>query len=211
MKPGLFITFEGGEGGGKTTQSALLRKALEQEGFPVIHTREPGGTEGAEQIRNLLVQGDAVTWEKMTELFLHFAARIEHVEKLLRPALAAGNIVICDRFVDSTLSYQGYGHELGAEIIQMMHSIAIGNFQPDVTFILDISPEKGVERANSRGGTDNRYEQMGKAFHARVRQGFQEIARNNPGRCILLNAANPIETIHNAILQEVISRYKGCI
>lgn len=199
MKPGLFITFEGGEGGGKTTQSTLLYQALKEEGVPVIRTREPGGTEGAEQIRHLLVQNDAPLWEKMTELLLHFAARVEHVEKVIKPALAEGKTVICDRFTDSTLAYQGYGHGLGAEIIQMMRNISIGNFQPDITFILDIAPSAGIERANSRHGTDNRYEQMGLDFHLRVREGFQAIARDNPGRCVVLNAAEKIEVLHGMI------------
>lgn len=203
MKPGLFITFEGGEGGGKTTQSTLLYEALHKRGVDVLRTREPGGTTGAEQIRQLLVQGDAVSWEKMTELLLHYAARVEHVEKQVKPALAAGKVVICDRFTDSTLSYQGYGHRLGKPIIEMMRHLTLGNFQPDLTFILDLPPEKGIGRANSRQGTDNRYEQMGLEFHARVREGFLEIAKVESERCVLLDASEPIEVLHGKILAAV--------
>lgn len=203
MKRGLFITFEGGEGGGKTTQSTLLYEALQQRGIAALRTREPGGTAGAEQIRQLLVQGDAVAWEKMTELLLHYAARVEHVEKQVKPALAAGRVVICDRFTDSTLSYQGYGHGLGKPIIDMMRHLTLGSFQPDLTFILDLPPEQGVTRANSRQGTDNRYEQMGLAFHTRVREGFLATAKAEPGRCVLLDASEPIAALHGKILAEV--------
>lgn len=203
MNRGLFITFEGGEGGGKTTQSTLLYETLNKRGVDVLRTREPGGTPGAEQIRQLLVQGDAVSWEKMTELLLHYAARVEHVAKQVKPALASGKVVICDRFTDSTLSYQGYGHGLGKPIIEMMRCLTLGNFQPDLTFILDLPPEKGIGRANSRQGTDNRYEQMGLEFHARVREGFLDVAKAEPGRCVLLDASEPIEALHGKILAEV--------
>ncbi len=198
MKRGLFITFEGGEGGGKTTQSRLLAEHLEKAGIPALRTREPGGTEGAEQIRNLLVRGNT-DWEKTTELLLHFAARVEHVEKVIKPALAVGNTVICDRFIDSTLAYQGYGHGLGVDIIHMVQHLAIGTFQPDLTFILDLPPDTGIARANSRHGMDNRYEQMGLAFHRRVREGFLTIARNNPGRCHVLDATRQVEEIQRLI------------
>lgn len=206
MKKGLFITFEGGEGGGKTTQSTLLYNTFLQKNLPVLRTREPGGTEGAEQIRNLLVQGDIARWEKMTELLLHFAARLEHVEKVIKPALAEGKTVICDRFTDSTLSYQGYGHGLGAEIITMMRHVTIGNFQPDLTFILDVPPDTGIHRAHSRQGKETRYEAMGLEFHKRVREGFLSIAQENPHRCILLDASEPIEILQEKIGKEVEKR-----
>jgi dTMP kinase len=203
MKPGLFITFEGGEGGGKTTQSTLLAEKLAARGIPHLRTREPGGTEGAEQIRNLLVQGECARWEKMTELLLHFAARLEHVEKVVKPALAVGKTVICDRFTDSTLAYQGYGHGLGADIISMVRHLTIGTFQPDLTFILDLSASTGIDRANARHGADNRYEQMGLDFHRRVREGFLLIAKENPRRCHVLDASQPIAALEAAIWERV--------
>jgi dTMP kinase len=201
-----FITFEGGEGGGKSTQSKLLVQAFEKSGLPIIHTREPGGTTGAEDIRQLLVTGEVAKWDATTETLLHLAARKDHINKLILPALQSGKYVISDRFSDSTMSYQGYGHGLGRAIIEQLQNLAIGNFKPDLTIILDIPIDTGITRANSRGDKENRYEKMGKDFHARVREGFLEIAKLEPERCVLINAGDTIENIHRQIVECVNER-----
>ena len=202
---GYFITFEGGEGGGKSTQSRLLKEALEKNGITVIHTREPGGTEGAEQIRELLVKGDASRWDAITETLMHMAARRDHTEKQIKPLLAEGKTVICDRFFDSTLAYQGYGHGLGAELVTMLHHLTIGTLKPDITFILDIDPEQGIARAHSRKDSDNRYESMKMAFHKRVREGFLAVSRSEPHRCHVIDATQGIEDIHRQIMARVLN------
>jgi dTMP kinase len=204
----VFITFEGGEGGGKSTQSKLLADRLESAGMDVLHTREPGGTTGAEQIRELLVKGEASRWDAMTEILLHMAARRDHVEKCILPALAAGKIVICDRFMDSTIAYQGYGHGISVDIIRQMHALAIGALQPDITFILDIAPEEGIARANRRNDGNNRYEAMQLAFHQRLREGFRAIAAAQPQRCVVLDATENLQEIHSQILSELKQRTK---
>jgi dTMP kinase len=203
---GKFITFEGGEGGGKSTQSKLLVEALQKAGGPVVHTREPGGTPGAEAIRQLLVSGEVDKWDPLTEALLHLAARRDHVTKLIMPALEAGKNIICDRFFDSTMVYQGYGHNLGAPVIEELQKIVIGTFKPDLTIILDISTDSGISRAETRGGLENRYEKMGKEFHEKVRQGFKKIAAGDPSRCILIDANNRIENIHAQIIEAVNAR-----
>jgi dTMP kinase len=205
---GIFISFEGGEGGGKSTQSRLLAGYLQDTGISVLHTREPGGTTGAEQIRELLVKGDAARWDGVTEVLLHTAARRDHVEKLIKPALAQGQVVICDRFIDSTIAYQGYGHGLGEAYIAMLQQLAIGTLRPHVTFILDIAPEQGIQRAASRRDGNNRYEDMQLAFHRRLREGFLTIARKEPGRCVVLDATAPIEQIQAQIRERVAALVK---
>lgn len=200
MHPGKFITFEGGEGGGKSTQSALLVEVLNKIGINCIQTREPGGTDGAEEIRNLLVTGEPKRWDSITELLLHFAARREHVEKKVKPALAEGKWVICDRFMDSTFAYQGYGHGSGASFVEMLHRLVIGSLMPDLTFVLDLPVEAGLERANSRKGKENRYERMASQFHEKVRMGFCVIAEKYPERCAVIDARQSVEVVHHTIL-----------
>jgi len=197
--PGLFITFEGGEGSGKSTQSRLLAESLTEEGLPVVHTREPGGTPGAEQIRELLVKGEAARWDAVTEMLLHMAARRDHVQKMIRPLLEEGKIVICDRFIDSTIAYQGYGLGLGRDYIMMLTRLTIGSLSPDITFLLDIDPHTGLKRANSRKDGNNRYENMDIAFHTRLREGFLTQATTQAGRYHLLDAKQPIETLQTVI------------
>ncbi len=206
MKRGKFITFEGGEGGGKSTQSKLLVEALTARGIKVIWTREPGGTEGAEAIRQLLVTGDVNRWDAVTETLLHLAARRDHVVKRIEPALAEGTWVICDRFIDSTMAYQGYGHALGRVYIDMLTRLAIGSLMPDLTFILDINPEEGIERTVARAGVENRYEQMDTTFHQLLHQGFLAQAGHAPERCVVVNAAQPIEVLHQHIWDVVRER-----
>ena len=201
MARGSFITIEGGEGTGKSTQAALLGRALGGAGIDAVVTREPGGAPGAEEIRALLVEGDISRWDPMSEALLHYAARKEHLETTVIPALDAGRWVISDRFADSTMAYQGYGHELGPGAMARLHELVIGDFSPDLTVILDLAVETGLERAEA--GNEDRYERMGVEFHRRLRQGFLEIARNEPERCALLDAGQSIEDIQAAIRRVV--------
>lgn len=196
---GKFITFEGGEGSGKSTQSRLLQEALQKQGIPCLLTREPGGTEGAEAIRELLVKGAANRWEPMTEMLLHMAARHDHVEKCIRPALAERKWVLCDRFMDSTLAYQGYGHQLGSAFISSLHRLTQDNLLPDITVLLDIPVTQGLQRAADRRGTETRYEQMDTAFHERLREGFLLTAKQYPERYLVLDALQPVATLHQQV------------
>ncbi len=202
---GRFITFEGGEGAGKSTHVARLAEALRATGKSVIETREPGGSPGAEEIRALLVHGDVGRWDPMTEALLHFAARHDHVKRVVRPALEAGDWVVCDRFADSTMAYQGYGHRLGRSPIEQLYALAVGDLEPDLTLILDLPVDVGLERAKSRGGA-TRYERMDKAFHERLRKGFLEIAARTPERSVVIDAAPALEEVEAAVLAAVRAR-----
>jgi dTMP kinase len=199
MERGKFITFEGGEGAGKSTQIRRLAERLVSAGVPTTVTREPGGSPGAEQIRSLLVNGAADRWSATSEALLHFAARRDHLEKTILPALEAGRWVLCDRFVDSTMAYQGYGHLLGREIIEQLQSIVVGKQLPDLTLILDIDAKDGLQRAGTRAGGEDRYESMELAFHQRLREGFLDIAKRSPERCALVDAAGTIDDIAGQI------------
>ena len=200
---GRLITLEGGEGAGKSTQIRLLAEALRKAGLDPVVTREPGGAPGAETIRKLLVEGDVYRWLPMTEALLHYAARIEHVRTTIEPALSAGRWVVCDRFADSTVAYQGYGHDLGAETVYRLHRLTLGDFQPDLTVILDVPVETGLARAGGRhaGGNarEDRYERMDKAFHQRLRDGYLDIARRNPERCAVVDATKNEKAVHEWI------------
>lgn len=206
MTPGRFITLEGGEGAGKTTQSALLATALERLGLSVLRTREPGGSPGSEQLREILL-GGSVDWAPRAETLLHFAARAEHVAKTINPALLAGTWVICDRFYDSTLAYQGYGQ--GADKGFIAALIALLGLAPDLTVILDVAETVGVERIRVRGGNADRYERQDAAFHARVRQGFRQVAVSEPERCVLVDASGSIQTVHSAIIAAIQTRIRN--
>lgn len=195
-KKGYFITFEGGEGSGKSTQLKLLSAAFEKSGLPFITTREPGGSENAEKIRALLVSGDADSWDPLTETLLFTAARSDHLNRLVKPAIAEGKTVICDRFFDSTLVYQGIGKGLGENYIKALHHIVFGNFMPGLTIILDIDPETGLKRAGARRGNENRFEQLDISFHQKIRDGFLQIAKNEAERCVVLDAMKDAETLH---------------
>jgi dTMP kinase len=205
---GKFITLEGGEGAGKSTQIARLADALRKAGLTVRTTREPGGSPGAETIRKLLVEGEPGRWQPMTEALLHFAARKEHLEAVVLPALAAGEWVISDRFADSTLAYQGYGHRLGRAPIAALYHVAVGDFAPDLTLILDLPVEAGLARAGGRGHAEDRYERMDRAFHERVRTGFLEIARGDPGRCAVIDATGNLERVTALVFEAVATRLK---
>ena len=206
---GLFITFEGGEGAGKTTQIRLLKEALEKQGKNVLLTREPGGSDGAEAIRPLLVSGHA-NWDALTEVLLFSAARRDHLVQKVWPALKDNKIVLCDRFADSTMAYQGYGRgddkKIQAKLIELYKMIA-GDFEPDLTFILDIDPKVGLKRSYSRtDNTERRFEDMDIQFHQNLRQAFWEIASKNPKRYHIISAERPIEKIHEEIMK-VITQY----
>ena len=199
MADAKFITFEGGEGAGKSTQIGLLAEALAAAGIPVRTTREPGGTPGAEQIRELLVTGATDRWDAMTEALLHFAARREHLRGVVRPSLEAGQWVLSDRFADSTMAYQGYGHGLGRPTIERLYALTVGDFAPDLTLILDVPVALGLERALARRDSEHRYEALGAEFHERLRQGFREIAEREPGRCALIDARGEVASVQAAI------------
>ena len=200
---GKFITLEGGEGTGKSTQALLLAGHLEGAGIDALVTREPGGAPGAEEIRKLLVAGAPGRWDAISEALLHFAARREHLERTVLPAIAGGQWVISDRFADSTMAYQGYGLGVERQAVEALYRIVVGTFAPDLTIILDLAPELGLER--SRGGQtgEDRYERMGEAFHRRLREGYLDIARREPERCAVIEADGAIEEVEAKILVTV--------
>ena len=206
MARGRFITFEGGEGAGKSTQVALLARALEAAGQAVVVTREPGGAPGAEEIRKLIVEGAPERWDGLTEALLLNAARRQHVVRTIEPALAAGIWVACDRFADSTLAYQGYGHGIDRAALDALRRLAVGPLVPDLTLILDLPVAVGLARARARPGREQRFEAMDTAFHERLRQGFLAIAAAEPQRCIVLDATGAIADVHRAVIAPVASR-----
>ncbi len=205
MPSGKFITFEGGEGAGKSTQIKRLAAAIEKTGLTVTITREPGGSRGAETIRAMLLDPDA-EWDPPTEALLHFAARADHYTTKIAPVLKEGEWVLCDRFADSTRAYQGYGLGLDMGAIEKLYEIALDDFVPDLTIILDIPVETGVERMIERGANPDRYEKMDTAFHERLRQGFLEIAKQAPDRCTVIDANNDIDTVTARIFDCVETR-----
>jgi dTMP kinase len=189
---GRFITLEGGEGAGKSTQARMLAEALRAGGRDVLLTREPGGAPGAEILRGLLLSGD-VAWSLPAETLLHFAARAEHVEKTIRPALAAGTFVVCDRFYDSTMVYQG--HALGGDRAAIASLAAMLGLAPDLTLVLDVDVPTAVARMRARGTAADRYERLGQDFFARVREGFLAVAAAEPGRCVVIDATLAPEAV----------------
>jgi dTMP kinase len=203
---GKFITLEGGEGAGKSTQARLLAAWLGEKGISAQLTREPGGTPGAEEIRNLLVTGAVGRWDSLTETLLHYAARREHMARLILPALDSGQWIICDRFIDSTTAYQGYGQGIDLGTIARLRETVLGGFAPDLTLILDVSPETRRARTAARPGNEDRYERMNEAFHDRVRAGFHAIAQAEPGRCAVIAADQGIEAVSAALKDAVAKR-----
>lgn len=202
MSKGRFITIEGGEGAGKSTQIRALADWLRQRGLDVLTTREPGGSPGAEAIRKLLVEGATDRWDAATEALLHFAARRDHLVRTVWPALQRGQWVVCDRFADSTMAYQGYGHGLGREPIERLYAVTVGDFKPDLTVIMDIPVELGLKRALARHGAqqaETRYENMDIDFHVRLRQGFIDIALREPRRCRIVDASGTVEQVQARI------------
>ncbi len=206
MSKGRFITFEGGEGTGKSTQVTLLANALRSSGLDVVTTREPGGAPGAEEIRSLLVNGAVNRWTPISETLLNYAARAEHLDKTVYPAIERGQWVISDRFADSTMAYQGAGHGVERETLNKLYSAVLGDFKPDLTVIFDLDLETGLKRAGSRGEGEDRYERMGHDFHERLRKGFLEISREEPDRCAVVDASGSIDQVSAAIRSIVSSR-----
>ncbi len=196
---GFFITLEGGEGTGKSTQIKLLADLLAAKGHEIVTTREPGGTPEAEKIRDLLVHRDGGDWTPVAESLLFFAARNMHIEKRIKPEMNAGKVVISDRFTDSTRAYQSYGHTIEPDFIESLVQLTIGGFEPDLTFILDLEVKTGLARAGKRLDQDNsgedRFEQLDTGFHERLRQGFLEIAARYPERCVVIDANRSIDDI----------------
>jgi dTMP kinase len=192
----LFVSFEGVDGAGKTTQVALLRAALERDGCTVCVTREPGGDPVGESVRALLLH-TAMT--PRAELLLFLASRAQNVAAVIRPALAAGQVVLCDRYIDSSAAYQGEARGLGVELVDRLNAFATGDLRPDLTFLLDLPPEQGLARQSDT----NRMEAEGVAFQQRVREGFLAVAQNNPARFRVLDAKKPPETLHRTIYEEV--------
>ncbi|MET0294211.1 MAG: dTMP kinase [Phenylobacterium sp.] len=206
MARGRFITFEGGEGGGKSTQVRALAARLEAAGRPVLATREPGGSVGAESIRDLLVNGEAERWSPLTETLLMYAARRDHVERVIAPALERGAWVVCDRFADSTRAYQGAGGGTDPALIAALETHVLGSLKPDLTLILDLPVAEGLRRAHHRAGGESRFESKGEAFHGKLREAFLAIARAEPQRCAVIDATAPVEAVTAAIWETVLSR-----
>ncbi len=200
VQAGRFITLEGGEGAGKSTQTGLLAQALCDLGRPVLRTREPGGSPGSELLRGILL-GGTIEWSAQAETLLHFAARAEHVAKTIRPALAAGMWVVCDRFYDSTLAYQGYGQ--GADLDLIAAQIGLLGLVPDLTLVLNVSAPVAAERLAGRGGASDRYERRDADFHARVNEGFRRIAAADPARCAVVDADMDLQTVHGRIMRAI--------
>jgi dTMP kinase len=204
---GRFITLEGGEGSGKSTQLKRLVAALEARGIAALATREPGGSPGAEEIRALLVNGAPGRWDALTETLLVYAARADHVGRTIGPALLAEKWVICDRFADSTYAYHGAGRGLARETIRRIDSVVLDDFKPDFTLILDIDVDTGLKRAGLRGGAESRFENFDRDFHERLRQAFIEIGKRHPDRCALIDAAQNEDAVAAAIWAAVARRF----
>jgi dTMP kinase len=210
---GLFITFEGPEGSGKTTQIELLRGYLEEKGYPVLTTREPGGTSIGNQIRAILLNPHNTDMLPASEALLFSAARAQIVDQVIRPYLAQGYIVLCDRYADSTLAYQGYGHGLEMEMLHAITTLVTGGLRPDLIAYLDIDVEEGLQRklaAHNSGNAEwNRLDRQETAFHHRVRRGYVQMATREPDRWLLIDATQPLEVIQTSIRAEVEAKLGG--
>ncbi|MEZ5896068.1 MAG: dTMP kinase [Parvularculaceae bacterium] len=200
---GFFISFEGGDGSGKTTQIRRLADYLQKHGHKVVLTREPGGSPGAEAIRDILVKGAADRWTAISEALLMYAARADHLARVIKPALKRGEIVITDRFADSSMAYQGIAGALGESSIATLHDLVVGDDDPDLTIILDLPVASGLGRADKRAADENRFECKGQDFHESVRQAFLKIAHENPDRCVVIDASPAPETVSKAVADAV--------
>ena len=204
----MFITFEGGEGAGKSTQVRLLAESFARAALPVLTTREPGGSPGAEAIRKLVVETGGVAWHPTTEALLFMTARYDHLAATIMPALARGEAVICDRFFDSTLVYQGMVKQVGAAWLTQLYHLLYANVAPDLTVLLDLDPATGLTRAAGRGASaETRFEAMGLEFHTQLRQGFQALAREHPERIRVVDASRAPEILHREIIALVNQRF----
>jgi dTMP kinase len=215
---GKFITFEGLDGTGKSTQMRKLAAVLRDGGHRVIETREPGGTPTAEKIRKVLLDSGTAGLEPNAEMALMFAARAQHIAEVIEPGLASGAIVLCDRFTDSTEAYQGSGRRLGSEPVRELHRVLCGNLQPDLTILMDSNPHASVSRARrrnkrdsksaTRGHDENRFEQETRAFFGRVHDGYMAIAKREPGRVVIVDARGTPAQTHERIVEIVRRRFK---
>ncbi len=205
VKRGKFITVEGGEGVGKSTNIEVIKSHLEQKGIDYIQTREPGGTVLAERIRDLLLEKHGEAMDPTTELLLVFAARSQHLNSLIRPTLESGTWVLCDRFTDATYAYQGAGRQLGFSLISELENLVQGDLRPDLTIILDLDPEIGLQRARSRGELD-RFEVEELEFFKAVRACYQQIAESSPQRCAVIDASEDLEKVKALLIQTLDSR-----
>ena len=203
--PGIFITFEGGDGAGKTTQLDLLCSTLSERGYDVVKLHEPGGTELGEQIRRVLLEDRREEMDPRAELMLFEAARAQLVSRVIRPALVQGKVVVCDRFCDSTVAYQGYGRHLGAELVDQANKAVTQGLEPDCTILLEIPVQAGLERAKaaSANGTGDRMEQAGTPFHERVGEAFEALAREHAERFAVIDARGTLEEVATAVMQTI--------
>ncbi len=206
VKTSLFVTFEGGEGAGKTTLMDRLQSTLKSKGFDVLRTREPGGTSLGDKIREILLNPDPLlTIGPKAELFLFLAQRAQHIEQVIQPALSQGKIVLCDRFTDSSVVYQGKARHLGMDFVQQLSATALGDISPELTFFLDVDPSVGLTRTrdtdkeNALKGDQDRIEGEGLSFHQLVREGFHHIAKDNPNRCTIIDAMQSKEQVFEQV------------
>jgi dTMP kinase len=208
MARGRFITFEGGEGAGKSTQVRRLAARLRERAIETVATREPGGSPEAERIRQLIVTGAVDRWSAEAEVLLNYAARDAHLRATIRPALVRGAWVLSDRFFDSTRAYQALAGGAEPALVDLLERIIVADTRPDVTLVMDIDPERGLARANRRRpGANNRFERMGARFHRRLREAFLEVARADPARCVVIDAGEPVECVAEAVWHAVAGRF----
>lgn len=206
MTRGRFITFEGGEGAGKSTQVQRLAARLRDGGREVVTTREPGGSPGAESIRDIVLRGEADRWSPTTETLLMYAARRDHIERVIRPSLGRGAWVICDRFADSTRAYQGAAGGVDPRFITALETYILEETRPDLTLVFDLPAEVGLERAHARAGAEMRFESKGMIFHERLREGFRAIASAEPDRCAVIDATASMDAVEASVWAEVEAR-----
>jgi dTMP kinase len=209
MSAGLFVTFEGIEGSGKSTHLRLLAGSLRDDGHDVVETREPGGTPLGQALRDLLLAPSQTPLDPMAELLLYCADRTQHVAEVIRPALTAGRIVLCDRFSDSTIAYQGYGRGLDLEAVRALDARARGGLLPDLTFVLDCPPEAGLARVHKRSGAGDRFEQEALAFHQAVRRGFHALAAASPARYRVIDSTPPAPEVGARVRAEMLRALDG--
>ena len=201
MKKGLFITFEGADGSGKTTQLNLVKDFLEKEGYDVVVTREPGALELGKKIRNILLHYEGVVADRC-EMFLFLADRAQHVDTFIKPSIQDGKVVLCDRYIDSPVAYQGYGREQDIQLLKDLNNIAVNSLKPDLTLLFDVSTETAQQRV---GSEKDRLESSGLDFHRRVRNGYLELQKEEPNRIKLINANNSIENVYEQTKNTIIN------
>ena len=200
---GLFIAMEGGDGAGKSTQARRLAAALQETGRTVLRTREPGGTPIGEQLRSLVLEHGNGEIDARTEALIFAASRAAHVQQVIEPALAAGTVVVCDRYVDSSIAYQGAGRQLGTEAVRTLNRWATAGLEPDLTVLLDVDPQRGRDRRTAGDAAEDRLESEPDAFHLQIRLAFLEAAQAAPGKYLVLDAGRPVDELADTILRHV--------